>query len=71
MNVEVGQARALLEYRLRDNPAASFAFRCDRCGFESSYTYSDIVDLIPAEHRPRALPPGRQWAIVPDRKSVV
>ncbi|MBI1894240.1 MAG: hypothetical protein HYS14_09035 [Candidatus Rokubacteria bacterium] len=65
LNVEVGQARALLEYDLRNNPAASFTLTCDRCGIESSYTYSEILDLIDSQHRPRPLPTGRQWAILP------
>lgn len=65
LNMEVGQARALLEYDLRNNPAASFTLTCDRCGIESSYTYSEILDLIDSQHRPRPLPTGRQWAILP------
>jgi hypothetical protein len=64
LNVEVGQARALLEYDLRNNPAATFALTCDHCSVESRYTYSEILELIDPQCRPRALPAGRQWALV-------
>jgi len=65
LNVEVGQARALLEYDLHKNPAATFTLTCDHCGFESSYTFSEILDLIDFQNRPRPLPTGRQWALLP------
>lgn len=65
LNVDVGQACALLEYDLRNNPAASFNLTCDQCGVESRYSYSEIVDLIDPQRRPRPLPAGRQWALIP------
>ncbi|MFI5338416.1 MAG: hypothetical protein ACHQ7N_01080 [Candidatus Methylomirabilales bacterium] len=65
MNVEVGQARALLEYDLRNNPAAALTLMCDHCGVESRYTYSEILDLIDPQRRPQPLPAGRHWALLP------
>jgi hypothetical protein len=64
LNIEVGQARALLEYNLRNNPAALFTLSCDRCGLQSAYNYSDILALIDPQHRPEPLPASRQWAIL-------
>jgi hypothetical protein len=29
------------------------------------YPYSDILDLIDPQYRPRLLPAGREWAILP------
>jgi len=65
LNVELGQARALLEYELRNNPAAAFTLTCDHCGVESRYGYSEILGLIDPQRRPRPLPAGQQWALVP------
>jgi hypothetical protein len=64
LNIEVGQARALLEYNLRNDPEAHFRLTCDRCGFESSYTYPDILEMIDPQCRPEPLPADRQWAIL-------
>jgi len=62
--VEVGQARALLEYDLRNNPTATFTVTCDRCGVESCYTYAEILEFVDPERRPRPLPGGQQWALL-------
>jgi hypothetical protein len=62
--MEVGQARALLEYNLRNNPAATFTLACDRCGLESRYSYAEILALLDPQRRPQPLPADRHWALV-------
>lgn len=65
LNIEVGQARALLDHDLRNNPTAAFTLACDRCGLESHYSHAEILALIDPQRRPQPLPEGRHWALVP------
>lgn len=64
LNLEVGLARAMLEYDLRDNPAAELKLQCGECGQDSSYHYQQILALLEPERQPKLLPRGQAWALI-------
>ncbi len=64
INLELCDARALLEYRLRDDAAAQFHASCKTCGKDSTYAYSDLLNMTPQELRPVPLPQDYAWAVV-------
>lgn len=62
--MELCDYRALLEYQLRDDPAAILKITCDICGQESQYDYPTLINITPENARPVALPENAIWALV-------
>jgi hypothetical protein len=64
MACDAGTARALLQAQLRTNPNQKYKFDCERCSKTTEYNYSEIMQRIPVEKRPKACPEGEFWAFV-------
>lgn len=62
--ITVSSARALFEYRLRYDPKYSFRLPCGKCKKKSTFTYEEIVGMLPPEKRPHPLPYDHFWAYV-------
>lgn len=57
-------ARAYLEEMFRTEPAAKLRFTCRECSKTTSYTYPEILQLIPKSKRSTPLPENEFWAFV-------
>lgn len=64
LNLDICDARALLEYRMRDDPAAVIRASCRICGRTSTYDYHTIIRMTPPELRPVPIPSGCGWAVI-------
>jgi hypothetical protein len=62
--VSLRVARAFAEYSLRTDPFFRFTGECSDCKLTCYYTYSDILNRIPAHLRPASLPRGHFDALV-------
>ena len=64
MPCDAGTARAILQAQLRTNPNQKYTFDCERCSKTTAYSYSEIMQRIPVEKRPKPCPEGEFWAFV-------
>jgi hypothetical protein len=62
--ITVSTARALSEYRLRDDPKYIFQLSCSECKKNTKYTYEEIISMLQPEKRPQSLPYDHFWAYV-------
>lgn len=64
MDIDIGAARALLEYWLQSDPAATFRLSCDQCRQSSVYDRNMLLGMTPDEVRPIPLPQDARWVVL-------
>jgi hypothetical protein len=64
VKIDTSSIIAVIEYRLRDDPAASMKLQCELCGYESTYDYRTVMQILPPDWHPPPLPDNASWAII-------
>jgi hypothetical protein len=62
-NMPVRIARAVIEYHAGE-PGYTLRATCDRCNRVSEYAYSEVLERIPQDKRPKPLQQDHFWAFV-------
>jgi len=64
MACDASTARAILQAQFRTNPNPKYKFDCSKCSKTTEYSYSEVMQCIPVEKRPKPCPTGEFWAFV-------
>lgn len=63
-DIEIGFARAFLEYWINQDKSREFKVECEHCGTTTRYSYPEILAMIPRENRPGQLPNDTHWGVI-------